>query len=85
MKSLNKEVKFEVGDKVIYVHDGTVWEVTKKITKGNTHIDIIRDGSELTYIIHRNQLRHATSEEVVEKKMLYEQKAAKIKALKGRK
>jgi len=34
MKSLNKEVKFEVGDKVVYVHDGTVWEVIRKQLKG---------------------------------------------------
>jgi len=58
------EEEFKVGDFVVYVHDGTVYQVVKKITEGNTHHDIIGCKGKLKYSVHRDHIRHATPTEI---------------------
>ena len=58
------EEQFKVGDFVVYAHDGTVWEVVKKKTGGNTHHDIIGCKGKFKHSVHRDHIRHATESEI---------------------
>ncbi|WP_339233883.1 hypothetical protein [Oceanobacillus sp. FSL W7-1281] len=59
--------QFKVGDWVVYVHDNSIWEITKDTYNDGTHINLM-NGNEIMNVVSVNRLRHATPEEIQEEK-----------------